>query len=612
VVGARATIETDEKTGRQAIVVTELPYQVNKARLLEHIGELVREGKLEGIAELRDESDKSGMRMVIELKRGENAEVILNNLYEHTALQSVIGINMVALVGGQPRLLNLKELIGAFVRHRREIVTRRSIHDLSKNRDRAHVLEGLACALDNIDETVALIKAAPDPDAARREMMKRHWPATLVRRLLAEGEPSLTRPEGLAPDLGLTDQGYRLSETQAQAILDLKLQRLTGLEQTKLLDEYRETIATIRELLEVLSNPERLMAVIRAELTDIRDRYGDRRRTEIVAQAVELSMEDLIAPEDVVVTLSHAGYIKAQPLKEYRAQRRGGRGKTAIRVKEEDFVEKLLIANTHSTILCFTNLGRVYWLKVYEIPQAGREARGKPIVQLLNLAEDERVNAILPVRDFEQGGYVFMATTDGTVKKTPLAEFSRPRPSGIIAIALEAGNRLVDVGLTDGECECLLFSDAGKVVRFHESEVRPMGRSARGVRGLTLGAGQSVIGLIIVGPEEAAAGPALSVLTATRNGYGKRTRLTEYPRHRRGGQGVISIQTNERNGPVVGACLVGEDDEVMLIASSGVLIRTRVEEIPVVGRNTQGVRLIDLEPGETLAGIERVVESDQD
>ncbi len=609
VVRARANVETDEKHGRQAIIVTELPYQVNKARLLEHIGELVREGGLEGIAELRDESDKSGMRMVIELKRGENAEVILNNLYEHTALQSVIGINMVALLDGQPRLLNLKELIEAFVRHRREVVTRRSIHDLRKHRERAHVLEGLACALDNIDEMVALIKAARDPQEACREMMKRTWPATLVKKLLAQGDTSLTRPEGLDPALGLTGEGYRLSETQAQAILDLKLQRLTGLERTKLQDEYREVIKAIGELLEILSNPGRLMDVIRDELIDIRNRYGDRRRTEIVEQAVKLSMEDLIAPEDVVVTLSHAGYIKAQPLKEYRAQRRGGRGKTAIRVKEEDFVEKLLIANTHATILCFTNLGRVYWLKAYEIPLAGREARGKPIVNLLNLAEGERVNAILPVRDFAHGGYVFMATSAGIVKKTALAEFSRPRPSGIIAIDLEAGNRLVGVGLTDGECECLLFSDAGKVVRFHESEVRPMGRAARGVRGITLGKGQSVIALIIVGAQGAQ--NHATVLTATRNGYGKRTRFAEYPRHRRGGQGVISIQVNERNGPVVGACVVDDTDEVMLITNSGILIRTRVKEISVVGRNTQGVRLIELESGESLAGVEKVAESDE-
>ena len=475
VIRARAAVETDEKRGRQSIIVTELPYQVNKANLLEKIAELVKDGKIEGISELRDESDKSGMRMVVEVKRGENADVILNNLFEHTAMQSVFGVNMVALVGGQPRLLNLKELLDAFLAHRREVVTRRSIFELRKSRDRAHVLEGLAVALESIDEMIALIKAAKDPEEAREKMMARHWPAKVVTQLLAEGNAQLTRPEGLAVAYGLTPKGYRLTEVQAQAILDLKLHRLTGLEQEKLREEYRDILKTIVDLLDILSNPGRLMRVIREELTAIREQYGDERRSEIVAQRISLKMEDLIVDEDVVVTLSHTGYVKAQPLTDYRAQRRGGRGKIATRMKEEDFVDQLLIASTHANVLCFSNRGRVYWLKVYEIPQAGREARGKPIIQLLNLQEGEQIQAILPVRDFAQGGFVFQATSDGTVKKTALVEFSRPRPSGIIAIDLQEGNRLIGVGLTDGQCDILLFSDAGKVARFPEEEVRAMG-----------------------------------------------------------------------------------------------------------------------------------------
>ena len=607
---ARVAIETDEKRGRQAIIVTELPYQVNKARLLEHIAELVKEEKIGGISELRDESDKSGMRMVIELKRGEVADVVLNNLYEHTAMQSVFGVNMVALVAGQPRLLNLKEVLELFLRHRREVVTRRSIYDLRKSRERAHVLEGLAVALESIDAMIALIKAAKDPNEAKVNMMQRAWPATVVTAMLAGSDVNLCRPDGLDPALGQTAKGYKLSEAQAQAILDLKLHRLTGLEQEKLRAEYSDILKTITDLLDILKNPARLMRVIRDELTAIRDQFGDKRRTEIVQQRVSLSMEDLIAEEDLVVTLSHAGYIKAQPLAAYRAQRRGGRGKTATRMKEEDFVEKLLVANTHATILCFTNRGRVYWLKVYEIPQAGREARGKPIVNLLSLDEGEKINAILPVRDFTQSGFVFMATSDGTVKKTGLAEFSRPRASGIIAIDLEQGNQLVGVGLTSGECDALLFSDAGKVVRFGEGDVRAMGRGARGVRGILLGKNQAVVSLIIAGPE-GTGGPA-TILTATRNGYGKRTPLDEYPRHRRGGQGVISIQASKRNGKVVGACLVGDEEEAMLITDGGTLIRTRVKEISVVGRNTQGVHLIDLTDGERLAGLEKVAESEEE
>jgi DNA gyrase subunit A len=607
-VRARVEIETDEKRGRDTIVVTELPYQVNKANLLEKIAELVRDAKIEGIAELRDESDKSGMRMVIELKRGENTDVILNNLYEHTAMQSVFGINMVALINGQPRLLNLKELLEAFLRHRREVVTRRSIYDLRKSRERAHVLEGLAVALESIDEMIALIKSAKDPEEARNKMMARAWPAQNVLKMLERTDIKMTRPEGLDPALGITDKGYKLSQAQAQAILDLRLHRLTGLEQDKLRAEYREILATIVDLLDILSSPERLLKVIREELLAIKEQYGDARRTEIQAKRVSLSMEDLIAEEDVVVTLSHAGYIKSQPLADYRSQRRGGRGKTATAVKEEDFVEKLLIANTHSTVLCFTSRGKVRWLKVYEIPQAGRGARGKPIQNLLHLADGEKITAILPVREYTAGTYVFMATSDGTVKKTELTEFSRPRASGIIAIDLQDGNQLVDVGLTQGGCDVLLFSDAGKVIRFPEDDVRPMGRSARGVRGILLQEGQSVIAQIIACPEGAS--ETAAVLTATRNGYGKRTPLVDYPKHHRGGQGVISIQVTERNGPVVGACIVEEEDEVMLISSGGVLIRTRVKEISVVGRNTQGVNVMEMSAEEHLVGMEKVAESE--
>jgi DNA gyrase subunit A len=609
-VRARVEIETDEKRGRQSIIVTELPYQVNKALLLERIAELVHDGKIEDIAELRDESDKSGMRMVIDLKRGAVADVILNNLYEHTAMQSVFGINAVALVNGQPRLLNLKELIDAFLRHRREVVTRRSIYDLRKSRERAHILEGLAVALESIDEMIALIKAAKDPDEARVKMLARTWPAKMVTKMLSAGDADLTRPEGLDKAFGLTPKGYRLTEVQAQAILDLRLHRLTGLEQEKLRSEYGDILKTIADLLDILGNPGRLMQVIRDELIAIREQYGDKRRTEIVQSRVSLSMEDLIADEDVVVTLSHAGYIKSQPLAAYRAQRRGGRGKTATSMKEEDFVDKLLIANTHATILCFTSLGKVFWKKVYEIPQAGRGARGKPIVNLLSLEEGEHVSTILPVKDFDKGGYVFMATSDGTVKKTELVEFTRPRSTGIRAIELKPGNQLIGVGLTDGKCDILLFSDAGKVVRFGEDDVREMGRTARGVRGLMLKQDQSVIALIIVCPDQV--GKALTVLTATKNGYGKRTPLEDYPKHRRGGQGVISIQVNERNGPVVSACVVGDDDQAMLITSGGTMIRTRVKEISIVGRNTQGVRLIGTEEGEHLAGLERVAESEDE
>jgi len=606
-VRARVEIEVDEKRNRQSIVVSELPYQVNKARLLEKIAELVRDGKIEGISELRDESDKSGMRMVIELKRGEVADVILNNLYQHTALQSVFGINMVALEGGQPRTLNLKQILEAFVRHRREVVTRRTLFSLRKSRERAHILEGLAVALENIDPMIAMIKSSPNADVARQGLMGRVWPAKIVADMLARTESDASRPEGLDEQYGLAKEGYRLSESQAQAILDMRLQKLTGLEQEKIRSEYQEILAAIADLLDILRSTERLMRVIREELIQVRDQYGDKRRTEIRDEAIDLSVEDLIAEEDVVVTLSHAGYIKSQPLSAYRSQRRGGRGKTATSVKEEDFVEKLLIASTHDTIMCFSSRGRVYWRKVYEIPQAGRGARGKHIANLLPLAEGEKITAILPVREYEEGKTVFMATSDGTVKKTALTEFARPRPSGIIAIELQDGNRLVGVGITDGTRDILLFSSAGKVVRFPEDEVRPMGRQAKGVRGITLQDGQSVVSMIISGPSD----EQTAVLTATVNGYGKRTMFSEYPKHHRGGQGVISIQVSERNGEVVGAVLVNEDDEIMLITDAGVLIRTRVKEISVVSRNTQGVRLIDLGEGEKLAGVEKVVESDE-
>ncbi|MFQ5756488.1 MAG: DNA gyrase subunit A [Acidiferrobacterales bacterium] len=604
-VRARTSFETDNKTKRQAIIVSELPYQVNKARLLERIAGLVKQGRLEGISELRDESDKSGMRMVIELRRGENADVILNNLYEHTAMQSVFGINVVALDGGQPRLMNLKELLEAFVRHRRGVVTRRTLYDLRKSRERAHVLEGLAVALENIDEIVALIKAAQDPAQARTALMKKIWQASVVTKMLADAQSGISRPEGLDPIYGLGKKGYRLSEVQAQAILDLRLHRLTGLEQEKLRREYGELLHTIKDLLEILENPERLMQVIREELITVRDQYGDARRTEIIKTRTDLKIEDLIAEEDLVVTLSHTGYVKAQPLADYRAQRRGGRGKTATRMKDEDFVDRLFIANTHDTILCFSSRGKVYWLKVHQIPQARRGARGRPIINLLPLEEGEHVNAILPIREFEKDKHVFMATSDGTVKKTALTEFSRPRSNGIIALELTAKNHLVGVGLTTGKCDILLFTDAGKVVRFSEKEVRPMGRNARGVRGIMLKKGQSVISVIIACADVGDA----TVLTATKNGYGKRTLLTDYPRHRRGGQGVISIQVSKRNGRAVGACLTTGEDEVMLITDGGRLIRTRTREISIVGRNTQGVHLIDLSEGERLAGMEKVAES---
>ncbi len=601
----RARTEVEEmESGRQRIVVTELPYQVNKARLLEKIAELVKEKKIEGISELRDESDKDGMRMVIELKRGEVPEVLLNNLFKQTQMQSVFGINMVALLDGQPKLLNLKQMLEAFIRHRREVVTRRTIFELRKARERAHVLEGLAVALANIDPIIELIKAAPNPAEAKAGLLAGAWEPGVVTGMLERAGAEASRPEGLSKEFGLVEGKYRLSEAQAQAILELRLHRLTGLEQDKIINEYRELLDAIADLLDILGSHERLMQVIRDELLAIREQYGDERRTEIMSTKLDLTLEDLISEEDVVVTLSHEGYAKAQPLSDYRAQKRGGRGKSATATKDEDFIDKMFVANTHDTILCFSSRGRVYWLKVYELPQAGRAARGKPIVNLLPLEEGERINAILPIREFEADKYVFMATANGTVKKTPLVDFSRPRSSGIIALDLVEGDQLVGVAVTDGQRDIMLFSSAGKVIRFNEENVRAMGRVSRGVRGIRLGEGQRVISLIVA--DEG------FVLTATENGYGKRTPIDDYPVYGRGGQGVIAIQASERNGAVVGAVLVIEEDEIMLITDGGTLVRTRVAEVSSMGRNTQGVRLINLTKDEKLIGMERIAESDEE
>ena len=605
-VRARVAIE-EMDGGRQRIVVHELPYQVNKARLTEKIAELVKEKKIEGISPdgLRDESDKDGMRLVIELKRGEMAEVLLNNLYKQTQMQTVFGINMVALIDGQPKLLNLKQMLEAFIRHRRAVVTRRTIYELRKARERAHVLEGLAVALANIDPIIALIKAAPSPAEAKAGLLAQTWEAGIVSDMLSRAGAEASRPDTLAVEFGLADGRYRLSEAQAQAILELRLHRLTGLEQDKIIVEYRELLSVIEELLHILASHERLMEVIREELVAIRDQYGDERRTEILTTRLDLTLEDLISEEDVVVTLSHEGYAKSQPLDDYRAQKRGGRGKSATATKDADFVDKMFVANTHDTILCFSSRGRVYWLKVYELPQAGRASRGRPIVNLLPLEEGERINAILPIREFEEERYIFMATANGTVKKTPLMDFSRPRSTGIIAIDLVEDDQLVGVAITDGQRDIMLFSSGGKVIRFNEQDVRSMGRVSRGVRGIRLSEGQAVISLIVV---EA----GYHVLTATENGFGKRTAMDAYPLRGRGGQGVIAIQSSDRNGAVVGAVLVGDDDEIMLITNAGTLVRTRVEEISIVGRNTQGVKLINLTKNEKLIGLERIADSGED
>jgi DNA gyrase subunit A len=604
VIRARTHVEDLEKGSRQAIVIDELPYQVNKSSLLMKIGELVREKRLDGLSEIRDESDKSGMRVVLELKRGELPEVILNNLYKETQMQDTFGMNMVALVENQPRLLNLKEILDAFLRHRREVITRRTVFELRKARDRGHVLEGLAVALSNVDEIIALIKAAPAPVEAKRELMSRTWHSALVESMLARTDMAEARPEGISPDYGLQPDGYRLSEVQAQRILEMQLQRLTGLEQEKIVNEYREVMDTIADLLDILAKPERITRIIAQELTETRDEFDDPRRSEIVMNAQDLSMEDLIAPEDVVVTLSHSGYVKAQPLADYRAQKRGGRGKQATATKEDDFIDNLFIANTHDYVLCFSSRGQLYWIKVYNVPQGGRASRGKPIVNLLPLTDGEKITAILPVREFDENKYIFMATANGIVKKTPLSDFSRPRPSGIIAVDLDEGDYLIGVALTEGRHDIMLFSDEGKAVRFDEQDVRPMGRVSRGVRGMRLPGGQKVISLLVAENE------SISVLTATENGYGKRTPITEYTRHGRGSQGMIAIQTSARNGNVVAATLVEDKDEIMLITTGGVLIRTRVAEIREMSRATQGVTLINLGPDEKLAGLQKIVDTD--
>ncbi|MEO7725640.1 MAG: DNA gyrase subunit A, partial [Burkholderiales bacterium] len=606
VIRARAHIEDMDKGNRQAIVIDELPYQLNKANLLIKIGELVRDKRLEGISEIRDESDKSGMRAVIELKRGENAEVILNNLYKETSMQDSFGVNMVALVDGQPRLLNLRQMLDAFLRHRREVVTRRTIFELKKARERGHILEGLAVALSNVDDVIALIKAAKTPAEAKEQLMSRLWRSTLVEEMLARVEPTAARPAGLAPEFGFHKNGYRLSDAQAQRILEMQLQRLTGLEQDKIVAEYKDVMATIVDLLDILAKPERITHIISGELDYIRKQYGDERRSEIVENTQDLSMEDLIASEEVVVTLSHGGYMKSQPVADYRAQKRGGRGKQATTIKDDDFVEKLFSANTHNFILCFSNRGRIYWLKVYSVPQGSRTSRGKPIVNLVPLLEHEKITAVLPVKEFVDDQFVFMATANGTVKKTALSEFSRPRPSGIIAVNLDDGDYLIGVALTDGKQDVMLFSDAGKAVRFAEDEVRAMGRNAGGVRGMRVSEGGRVISLLTAENEN------VSVLTATENGYGKRTPIGDYTKHGRGTQGMIAIANSERNGKLVAAQIVGDDDEIMLINTGGVLIRTRISEIRDMGRATQGVRLINLGEGEKLAGLEKILERDDE
>jgi DNA gyrase subunit A len=609
----RATTHFEEidRGQRNAIIVDELPYQVNKRSLLERIAELVNEKKIEGISDIRDESDKSGMRVVIELKRGEVPEVILNNLYKNTQLQDTFGMNMVALVDGQPRLLNLKQMLECFLSHRREVITRRTVFELRKARERGHVLEGLAVALANIDEFIAIIKAAPTPPLAKQELMNRSWDSQMVRDMLsrAEGDTpggyAAYRPDGLNALFGMQGDGlYRLSDTQAQEILQMRLQRLTGLEQDKIVSEYREVMSQIADLLDILARPERIKVIIGEELAAIKEEFGDARRSRIEMNATELNTEDLITPQDMVVTMSHTGYVKSQPLSEYRAQKRGGRGKQAISMKEDDWIETLFVANTHDYILCFSNRGRVYWIKVYEVPQGSRNSRGRPIVNMFPLLDGEKITVVLPVREFSADKYIFMATSLGTVKKTPLEAFSRPLKKGIIAVGLDEGDFLIGAAITDGKHDVMLFSDSGKAVRFDENDVRPMGREARGVRGMQLEDSQQVIALLVAESEQQ------SVLTATENGYGKRTPITEYTRHGRGTKGMIAIQTSERNGKVVAATLVEPEGEIMLITTAGVLIRTRVSEIREMGRATQGVTLISLDEGTKLSGLQRVAETE--
>jgi len=606
VMRGRTHVEDMERGNRQSLIIDELPYQVNKKTLIEKIAELVNEKKIEGISDLRDESDKSGMRVVIELKRGEVPEVVLNNLYKQTQLQETFGMNMVALLDGQPRLLNLKQMLEAFLRHRREVITRRTVFELRKARERGHVLEGLAVALANVDEMIAIIKAAATPPDAKRELMAKAWHSPVVEEMLKRAAMEASRPDGLSVDFGMTPNGYRLSDVQAQEILQMRLQRLTGLEQDKIVNEYREVMDLIADLLDILARAERVTQIIIDELTQIRQQFGDQRRSEIVHNAQDLSLEDLITPQDVVVTLSHTGYIKSQPLDEYRSQRRGGRGKQAAATKEDDFIDKMFVANTHDYILCFSSRGQVYWLKVYEVPQGGRASRGKPIVNLFPLQEGEKINAILPIKEFDEEHFIFMATSMGTVKKTALIEFSNPRKSGIIAINLDDGDYLIGAEITNGAQDIVLVSDGGKAVWFDEEEVRATGRSSRGVRGMKLQADQQVLSLLVAENDQQ------TVLVATENGYGKRTVLADFRHSGRGTQGVKAIAISDRNGRVVAARLVGDEDEIMLITTGGVLIRTRVKEIRELGRATQGVTLINLGEGEKLSGLEKVVESGED
>lgn len=601
-VRARAEVLVDEKTGRDTIIIHEIPYQLNKARLIERIAELVREKKLEGISELRDESDKDGMRVVIELRRGFIGDVVLNNLYAQTSLQSVFGINMVALVDGQPRILNLKEILEAFIRHRREVVTRRTVYLLRKARERGHVLEGLAIALVNIDRIIALIKASPSPADAREALLSERWPPGDVTAMLERAGAEACRPDELDPSFGMHDGRYRLSQVQAQAILDLRLHRLTGLEHEKLLKEFQDRLEEIGDLLNILEDPERLLSVIRLDLEEVVEEFGDERRTEIRDSQEDLTVEDLITPEDRVVTLSHGGYAKTQPLSEYQVQRRGGTGKAALSVKDEDFVEHLLMANTHDTLLCFSNFGKVYWLKVYQIPVAGRVSRGRPMVNLLQLDEGERVTSILPLEEETENRFIFMATANGYVKKTDLASFA-PRSAGLRAIVLGEDDVLVGTAITDGDSDVMLFSSEGKATRFREGDVRPMGRASRGVRGIRLGTGHRMISLLV--PQESGA-----VLTVSENGYGKRSPLTEYPTKGRGGKGVIAMASSERTGHLVGALQVFEGDELMLISNQGTLVRTRADEVSQLGRNTQGVRIIRTKTGESLMRVERIADTD--
>ncbi|KAA8985294.1 DNA gyrase subunit A [Halospina sp. K52047b] len=605
-VRARHEIEHDKKTGRDAIIFNELPYQVNKARLIEKIAELVKEKRLEGISELRDESSKEGIRIVIEVRKGENPEVIVNNLFKNTQLENVFGINCVALVDGEPQTLNLKQMLERFLLHRREVVTRRTIYELRKARERGHVLEGLSVALANIDEVIELIKASPGAAEAKEKLLAQGWQPGQVNDMLARAGADACRPDDLPEGYGLRDGKYNLSPEQAQAILDLRLHRLTGLETEKLFTEYKEILAKIEDLIDILSNPDRLMQVIREELEKIRDEYGDERRTEIVSSRQDLTTADLIDEEDLVVTISHNGYAKTQPLEDYRAQRRGGRGKSATSMKDEDFIETLLVANSHDTILCFTDKGKVYWLRVFEIPQGSRNSRGRPMVNILPLDEDERISTFLPVREYTEGHYVFMATANGTVKKTPLVNFSRPRSSGLIATNLDEGDHLIGAVITAGSTEIMMLATSGKAVRFTEDQVRSMGRTARGVRGIRLKAGEQVVSLIQPDPEG-------YILTASEHGYGKRTKVSEFPAYSRGSQGVIAMQRSERNGDLVCALQVFEGNEIMLITNQGTLVRTGIEDVSISSRNTQGVRLIRMTgDDERLVGIQRIEDSSDD